>query len=91
MFRSKKPKRIKVWVNEYGSNVGFAHPSRRDARAALTPSSTRVAVRLVELRRGEVVVDVEALVEGFEERAHEAPYSSSVHNLRAALKKVGVR
>ena len=48
-------------------------------------------VRVVEVRRGEVVVDVEALVEAVLERLHKLPYITDGDVLREVLRKVGVR
>lgn len=91
MFRSKKPKRIKVWA------VFDPHVDERRTDAELKAEAMKKAqlvdgraLRLIEIRRGEVVVDVEALVMAFE-RLDRDPNSYAVSNLRAALKKVGVR
>lgn len=47
--------------------------------------------RLVELRSGEVVVDSERLVEAFVGEREPWVLIDAAHDLRAALRKVGVR
>ena len=89
---TRQPKRIKAWINEYDWGLGTPRESIREARNAseFRVGTCRVAVRVVELRRGEVIVDVEALVEAFM-RVGPSCWPADEAALRAALKKVGVR
>ena len=56
---TRQPKRIKAWINEYDWGLGTPRESIREARNAseFRVGTCRVAVRVVELRRGEVIVD----------------------------------
>lgn len=89
----KTPKRVKGWVaTRPTSKVVVATAVTRlqgDAteQANLHPDSR--LIRVVELRRGEVIVDVEALCQHFWE-THSGPYHD-IEQLRAALRKVGKR
>lgn len=87
---------------EHNTAVSAGRYTAREARSAARElaqifkesrmKSTRVAVPLVELRRGELVVDVEALVKEFWRSAPACCTPIERKNfLRAALKKVGVR
>lgn len=91
MFRSKKPKRIKQWINVYDGETGLGHDTVSKAREASEGSASRTAVPLIELRRGEVVVDVEALVEEYVRQTKGYALDREREALRAAIKKVGVR
>ena len=89
-MKTKQPKRIKVWVNDYGEVTGQMHKSRSDAERLAWSIAARVAVPLIEIRRGEVVVDVEALVAVYFQPGVWWPPTAK-NALRAALKNVGVR
>lgn len=87
--KPKQPKRIKRYANESANGWAGTYPSAMEARDAVRgENATRVAVPLIELRSGEVVVDVEALVGAF---ARQGFSEVSQDGLRDALKKVGVR
>ena len=94
MAKRKQPKRIRVWANVHDGGVNddysTAWPNRKTALACGS-RARRVAVPLVELRRGEVVVNVEELVEMFVKLDYERHDIFVSVVLRAALKKVGVR
>jgi hypothetical protein len=83
----KTPKRVKGYVRTIlrDTPVGELKSSRRHV---MLYGDDRVA-RVVELRKGEVIVDVEALVEEFTSRS--AYGLAEEHPLRAALRKVGKR
>lgn len=84
----KTPKRVKGYVNVYPNTTGLVWSTATKAKMNSTPRRLRTA-RLVELRRGEVIVDVEALCQHFWE-THSGPYHD-IEQLRAALRKVGKR
>lgn len=92
-----KTKRIRQWVNEFSQGKGAptycsTYNRRKSALATAGSSCLRVAVPLVELRRGEAVVDVKALEEAFAEEIQDARHVWEVQiALRAAIKRVGVR
>lgn len=96
-MKTKQPKRIKGWVNEFAQGVScWAYVSRKEAKDHVGAGALRVAVPLIEIRRGELVVDVEALAEavaldlvavGYDEE--DAP--TFFESARRALKRVGVR
>lgn len=98
-MKTKKPKRIKAWVNKYDWGIAVPRESIKEARehaAAPDGGALRVAVPLVELRRGEVVVDVEALADAVARDLVDSGYDEEdaptfLESVRAALKKVGVR
>lgn len=78
------PKRVKGWAKVYANGTAGEVTTKRPE----TFPAGRVA-RVVELRRGEVIVDVEALCQHFWE-THSGPYHD-IEQLRAALRKVGKR
>lgn len=90
-MKTKQPKRIKVWVNDYGEVTGQLHKSRSDAeRLAWSIAEPLRIVPLIEIRHGEVVVDVEALLAAYFQPGVWWPPTAK-NALRAALKNVGVR
>lgn len=94
-MKTKLPKRVKAWLNAYPDGGLLTWKRGKHARA-YRPRGGRT-VRVVELRRGEVVVDVEALAVMATNHAFDFPdrWDASVskwhQQFRAALKKVGVR
>ena len=88
----KTPKRVKGWVEVVpGGRLPRLCRTRKTASAGVLG-----AVRVVELRRGEVIVDVEALVA--EARGQWKRTADDITDLkvvdeilRAALRKVGKR
>ena len=94
-MKTKQPKRIRQWVNEYSQGSGAptyctAFSNKRAAKNNTGVHFVQVAVPLIEIRRGEVVVDVEALVAVYFQPGVWWPPTAK-NALRAALKKVGVR
>lgn len=81
----KTPKRVSGWVPVPRNGTALA-VTREEAGA--TPN--RRIARVVELRRGEVIVDVEALVTSLRDEWLKYPTLHS-NKLRAALRKVGKR
>ena len=86
----KTTKRRKVWVTFFDDGEHFAFDTCREAKSYAGPfGSERQAVAMVELRKGEAIVDVEALVT---EAVMLLPSNlSTVDIIRAALRKVGKR
>lgn len=93
----KTPKRVKGYVNVYPNTAGHVvWSTATEAKTNSTPRRLRTA-RLVELRKGEVIVDVEKAAVMAANWAYDFPdrWDSAVrkfHNeVRAALRKVGKR
>ena len=78
----KTPKRAKGRVVACGQHI-------QHANVMCCENGRRV--RVVELRKGEVIVDVEALVAEFTDRWENSDPSGAYDALRAALRKVGKR
>lgn len=76
----KTPKRVKGYTSS-----DLIHERRNEVAAW---NDDERVVRVVELRKGEVIVDVEALVEAYWGEYSNGPLSEP---LRAALRKVGKR
>lgn len=91
-MKTKQPKRIKTWVNLYAhGDLGIPRHTKDDA-VFHGYGAIRVGVRLIEVRRGEVVVNVKALEEAFAVEAQGAGHLWDAQAaLKAAIKKVGVR
>lgn len=88
----KTTKRRKVWVTFFDDGEHFAFDTCREAKSYAGPfGSERQAVAMVELRKGEAIVDVEALVAEFATRWENSDPSGAYDALRAALRKVGKR
>ena len=89
----KTTKRRKVWVTFFDDGEHFAFDTCREAKSYAGPfGSERQAVAMVELRKGEVIVDVEALVEAYlAEIDVEDESMNMTECLCAALRKVGKR
>ena len=86
----KTSKRVKGWLNEWRGVHGILLCSKRP-KAPKKGEPFR-AVRVVELRKGEVIVDVEALVEAYlAEIDVEDESMNMTECLCAALRKVGKR
>lgn len=96
MSRSKQPKRVKGWMATWPDDTdGGLRATRNDAEfdLRLHGGGGRIA-RVVEVRRGEVVVGVQAVVDAYSEEldvADEPWNHNTMEALRAALRKVGVR
>lgn len=84
---TKKPKRVKGWSLQHEDGDHMLHTSRRDAERIVSGKSKWRSFRVVELRKGEVIVDAQKL----ENLAFALGGILHADEIRAALKKVGVR
>lgn len=91
--KTKQPKRVKGWLATWPDDTdGGLRATRSDAEFDVTigdAESARVA-RMVEVRPGEVVVDVEKVLEEMRRKGLFS-FTRPIDEVRAVLRNVGVR
>ena len=81
---ARQSKRIRGWCAVWGREGNEVQRTRAEAEDDRRAYSADRVARVVEVRKGEVVVDVERLVELLSDRNLE-------HEIRAAVRKARVR